>query len=266
MKSVMKLKYMPVRNLIIYLVSALLIISCTGKEEKPDRSGIIPEKDFIPLLKEIHLADGLLANPKIQNWVLSIDSISTYHYLSEKHGYTKEAFDKTIRYYFISKPKKLIKIYDKILGELSEMESLLQKEVMLNREKMTNIWPGEKGYYFPDGTDTKAVGFEVSLAGSRLYSLKFTATLFPDDQSVNAKARAFSCDADSLSTGVKTWYETPVFLKDGKPHTYSVRIFVSSNEPIILKGTLYEPTNCLEEWQKHVRFENISLSIPQSDI
>jgi hypothetical protein len=50
------------------------------------------------------------------------------------------------------------------------------------------------------------------------------------------------------------------------PHTYSVRIFVSSNEPIILKGSLYEPTNCPEEWQKHVRFENITLSIPQSDI
>jgi hypothetical protein len=266
MKTEMKPKYMVIRKPAIFLILSFLIISCTGREEKPDKSGIIPEKDFIPLLKEIHLADGLLANPKIQHWVLSIDSISTYHYLSGKHGYTKEAFDKTIRYYFIRKPKKLIKIYDKILGELSEMESLLQKEVTLNREKMSDIWPGEKNYYFPDGTDTKALEFEVSIADSRLYTLRFTATLFPDDQSVNALARAFSCDSDSLNTGVKTWYETPVFLKDGRPHTYSVRIFVSSKELIILKGSLYEPSNCPEEWQKHVRFENITLSIPQSDI
>jgi hypothetical protein len=266
MKTEMKSNYMTIRNFAIFTILSILIISCSGKEEKPDRSGIIPEKDFIPLMKEIHLADGLLANPRIQNWVLSIDSISIYYYIAEKHGYTKEAFDKTIRYYFISKPKELIKIYDKILGDFSETESLLEKEVMVSRERMSNIWPGEKNYYFPDGTGTKAVGFEVSLAGSRLYNLKFTATLFPDDQSVNAKARAFSCDADSLSTGVKTWYETPAYLKDGMPHSYSIRIFVSSKEGIVLKGTLYEPVNFPEEWQKHVSFENITLSIPSSDI
>jgi len=257
---------MTIRNFAIFIILSVLIISCSGREEKPDKSGIIPEKDFIPLMKEIHIADGLLANPKIQNWVLSVDSVSIYYYIAEKQGYTKEAFDKTIRYYFISKPKELTKIYDRILGELSEMESLLAKEIKISREHNSNIWPGERNYYFPDGTDTKAVGFEVTLSGSRLYNLKFTAILYPDDQSVNLRARAFICRADSINTGVKTWFETPVFLKDGRPHSYTVRIFVSSREPIVLKGTLYEPVNCLEEWQKHIRFENISLSIPSSDI
>jgi hypothetical protein len=266
MKTEMKSNYMTVRNFTILIILSVLMISCSGKEEKPDRSGIIPEKDFIPLMKEIHLADGLLANPRIQNWVLSIDSVSIYYYIAEKHGYTKEIFDKTIRYYFISKPKDLIKIYDKILGELSETESLLEKEVMVSRERKSNIWPGERNYYFPDGSDTKAIGFEISLSGNRLYNLKFTATLFPDDQSVNVRARVFSCNPDSIITGVKTWYETPAYLKDGRPHSYSIRIFLPSKEPTMLKGTLYDPVNCLEEWQKHIRFENISLSIPSSDI
>jgi len=262
----MKSTNMNIRNFTIPIIIFVLIISCTGKEEKPDKTGLIPEKDFTSLIKEIHLSDGLLANPRIQNWVLSVDSVSTYHYLAEKHGYTKEAFDKTIRYYFISKPKKLIKIYDRILGELSEMESLLAKEIILKREQTSDLWPGERDYYFPDSTGTDAVGFEVSLTGSRLYNLKYTATLFPDDLTVNARFSAFSCNADSLTTGVKTWYKTPVYLKDGKPHSYSVRIFVSSTGPVILKGSLYEPDKCPEEWQKHVRFENISLSIPSSDI
>ncbi|HUX97548.1 MAG TPA: DUF4296 domain-containing protein [Bacteroidales bacterium] len=262
----MKSIKMTIRNFVIFLISSFLILSCTGKQVKPDRSGIIPERDLIPLLEEIHLADGLLANPRIQNWVLSIDSISTYHYIAEKHGYTKKEFDKTLQYYFISKPKKLIKIYDKILGELSEMESLLEKEVMLMRERSSNVWPGERNYYFPDGNDISAVGFEVSLAGSRLYTLKFTATLFPDDQSVNTRAGVFSCDADSLTTGVRTRFETPAYLKDGIPHLYSIRIFVSSNRPFILKGMLYESDYCIEEWKKHVRFENITLSIPSTNI
>ena len=194
---------MTIRNFVIFIISFLLIISCTGKQERPDSSGIIPEKDLIPLLEEIHLADGLLANPRIQNWVLSIDSISTYHYIAEKHGYSKEEFDKTLHYYFIRKPKRLIKIYDKILGDLSEMESRLEKEVMLIREKSSNVWPGERNYYFPDGNEMKGIGFEVNLAGSRLYTLKFTATLFPDDQSVNTRAGLFACDADSCKTGVR---------------------------------------------------------------
>lgn len=108
-------------------ISSLILFSCTEKNEKPDRSDIIPEKDLMSILTEIHIADGLLPNPKIRFWVLSVDSISVYHYIAEKHGYTKESFDKTMHYYFVRKPKRLIRIYDKILGKLSEMESLLEK-------------------------------------------------------------------------------------------------------------------------------------------
>ena len=257
---------MTIRNFVIFVISLLLILSCTGKQGKPDSSGIIPEKDLIPLLEEIQLADGMLANPRIQNWVLSIDSISTYHYIAEKHGYTKEEFDKTLYYYFVSKPKKLIKIYDIILGDLSEKESRLEKEVMLIKERASNVWPGERNYYYPDSADINDIGFEVSLAGSRFYTLKFTATLFPDDLSVNTRAIAFSYDADSLMTGLITRYKTPVYFKDGTPHSYSIYIFVSSNRPFILKGTLYEPGYYIEEWKKHALFENITLSITSIDI
>ncbi len=78
----MKSTYMNIRNFAIPIIIFVLIISCTGKEEKPDKTGLIPEKDFTSLIKEIHLSDGLLANPRIQNWVLSVDSISTYHYIA----------------------------------------------------------------------------------------------------------------------------------------------------------------------------------------
>jgi hypothetical protein len=243
-----------------------MMYSCTGKVEKPDSSGIIPERDLIPILMEIHLADGLLPNPKIRNWVLSADSITMYNYIAEKHGYSKETLDKTMHYYFISKPKKLISIYDKILARMSEMESLLEKEVMLAREHSSNFWPGEKNYYIPDSSDIGTLDFQASLAGSRIYILKFTAAIFPDDQSVHPQSRVFSCDADSIMTGIRTFYESPVFIKDGKPHTYSIRIFVNTFEPIQLKGNLYNIDNCLEEWQKHINFENITLSIPTADI
>ena len=36
-----------------------------------------------------------------------------------------------MKYYFIKNPKKLIKIYDQVLGILSEMESLVEKEAVM---------------------------------------------------------------------------------------------------------------------------------------
>jgi len=254
------------RNLIIVLISSVMLFSCSGKEEKPDKSDLIPEKELIPILTEIHIADGLLPNRSIQSWLLSVDSISTYYYIIEKHGHTKESFDKTMRYYFIMKPKKLIRIYDRILGKLSEMESLLEKEVMLNRERASNVWTGERNYYFPDPSGTESVGFKLSLAGSLFYTLKFTVTIFPDDQSVNPRASAFTYDADSVQTGTRKYFETLDYIKDGQPHTYTIRLSAPLNEAIMVKGTLFDINNHPEEWQKHISFENITLNIPTAEI
>jgi hypothetical protein len=265
-KTETKSAYMYCNRILILIIASVIICSCTGKVEKPSSSGIIPERDLIPILMEIHIADGMLANPKILNWVLNVDSISTYNYIATKHGYSKAALDNTMHYYFIRKPKKLIRIYDKVLAKLSEMESLLDKEVMIAREHSTDIWPGEKYYYFPDSSGSRSLEFAVSLAGNRVYSLNFTAIVFPDDQSVNPGARVFSFDADSVNTGKRSYFETLAFIKDGRPHIYSIRIFVASAKTIILKGTLYDIDNHLEEWQKHISFENITLSIPSADI
>lgn len=256
--------FMTGKVLYILLILSLMLISCNGRIPKP--ADIIPEKDLIPILTEIHIADGLLPNPKVRNRVLSVDTISTYHYIAESHGYTKDALDRTMHFYFVRKPKKLIRIYDNILGTLSEMESLLEKEVMLAREQSSNMWPGERNYYFPDQAGTESVAFELSLAGGRAYTLSFTATLYPYDQSVNPRTSAFIVNADSVNNGKRTYFETPPYIKDGKSHTYSLRIFEPAGTPFRLKGTLYKTDNNPEEWQRHVRFDNITLSIPVSDI
>ncbi|HAM08899.1 MAG: hypothetical protein A2X05_14005 [Bacteroidetes bacterium GWE2_41_25] len=254
------------RNLILILISAMMLLSCSGKEEKPDRTGLIPEKELIPILTEIHIADGLMLNPRIKDWVLSVDSISTYYYIIEKHGYTKELFDKTMHYYFVRKPKQLIRIYDGILAKLSEMESLLEKEVKLERDHASNLWPGERYYYFPDTSGTESVGFELSLTGSLFYTLRFTVTIFPDDQSVNPRASIVAYDADSVLTGKPQNFETLKFLKDGHPNTYSIRLRAISGKTLKVKGSLYETDNHPEEWQKHVRFDNITFTTPSAEL
>ena len=231
--------------------------SCTDVIDKPNRRGVIPEKKLVPLLTEIQLANGLMSNPNVQEWVEKIDSTTTYYYIAEKHGYTKETIDKTLRYYFQRKPKKLIAIYEKLLAKLSEMESLLDKQIKIETERKSHIWPGEKNYYYP--VSTKSPDFEVAIFGNDSYLLKFTATLFPDDQSINARARLFVVRADSVLTGTRTYFETPKYIKDGKPHEYEINISVRQYRNMILKGTFYDITNNVNENQRHVSFENIEL-------
>ena len=231
--------------------------SCTSSIEKPDKKNLIPERKLAPLLTEIQIANGLISSPAVQEWVEKIDTTTTYNYIAEKHGYTKEALDKTLRYYFLKKPKKLVAIYEKMLANLSDMESLLEKQIKIEADRRANVWPGERNYYFP--VSTQNPDFQISFFGSDSYLLKFTATLFPDDQSINAKARIFAVRSDSILTGTRIYFETPKYIKDGKPHEYEINITIGQYRYMTLKGSLYDVTNNVGEQQRHVSFENIVL-------
>jgi hypothetical protein len=238
----------------------LILASCTNAVEKPDKKNIIPKKDLVPLFTEMQLANGLASNPSVQEWIPNIDSTTTYYYIAEKYGYTKETFDKTLRYYFLKKPKKLASIYEKTLAKLSEMETAFDEQIKIEAEIRANVWPHERNYYYP--VSDEDTDFEITILRNETYSLKFTATLFPNDRSVDAKALMFTVRADSVSLGGKqTFFEAPKYIKDGIPHDYEIVITNSLNRNVILKGSLYDITNNInnETWQRHMSIENIVL-------
>ena len=242
----------------LFLISIMFItVSCASVVDKPDKKNIIPEKKLVSIITEIQLTNSLLSNYAVQDWVEKIDSTTTYHYIAEKYGYTKEALDKTLHYYYLKKPKKLIKVYEKMLANLSEMEALLDKQIKIENERIANIWTGEKNYYYPVSIEKSC--FEITFLGNAPYLLKFTATLFPDDQSINAKAKMFVVRADSVLTGTRTYFETPNYIKDGRPHEYEINITVGQYRNMVLKGSLYDVANNVNEQQRHVSFENIGL-------
>src|SRR5674536_806 len=119
---------------LILIIISIMMGSCSGRKNKLDKKNLIPEKDLVSILTDIYITDGLLTVPNIILRASSLDSITTYYQVIESHGYTKEAMDRTMKYYFIENPKRLNKIYDKVLGILSEMESRVDKEVALEQE------------------------------------------------------------------------------------------------------------------------------------
>ncbi|MCJ7446426.1 MAG: DUF4296 domain-containing protein [Bacteroidales bacterium] len=241
------------------IVVSLLACSCSDRSSKTDHNDLIPEKTLISILTEVHIADGLLFLPKIRSTYSERDSVANYVDIIERYGYSKETMDRTMRYYFIKKPKKLIRIYDRILDKLSEMETYFTKEEDNTRSLFEDQWTGNSSYYLPDPTGNESVSFDLKLDKPGTYTLTFTVTLFPSDQSFKPHFTAYLCHPDSIETGKRIYLPAINYIKDGYPHTYILSKEIDVNSFAHLKGWFYDYENCRDDWQKHVRIDNISL-------
>lgn len=243
--------------LIIIMIS-LITVSCSSRKTKLDKKNLIPEKELVSLLTDIHLADGLLILPKIKARYSSLDTITAYTQIIEKHGYTKEIMDNTMKYYFINDPKKLNKIYDQVLGILSEMESRVEKQSLIENARTYNQWPGKENYPSQDIPDKDSTMFDITIARPGLYTLAFSVTLFPDDESLNPRPLAYTTSPDSIDSGKRRYMKSFKYLKDGRPHNYSLPIYVRDNSNHV-RGWLYYFDNSPADFKPHIKIENISL-------
>lgn len=245
---------------LILILFSVITGACSSRKNKLDRSNLIPEKELTSLITDLYITDGLLSLPEIRNWYPQIDSLSGYKEVLEKHGYTKKNMDKTMKYYFIKNPKKLIKIYDQVLAVLSEMESRYEKEVIMMQSKLSNLWRGKDIYSIPDTSGNDSTDFEITVVNPSNYTLKFTVTLYPDDQSVNPRMTAYTCDPDSIETGKRHYIESINYIKDGQPHTYSLIVNALKKSDYHIRGLLYNYDNIQDDWGKHVIIEEISFT------
>lgn len=246
---------------IIYLLLLFSLIagSCSERKDKPYKGNLIPEENLVPILTDVYLTDGLLIAPNIRNWASTLDSLYLYNQAIENNGYTIEDFENTIHYYFNNKPKQLIKIYDQVLGILSEMESIISKKALLEEELKTNLWNQNTSFLLPDNTGNDSTNFGTLIDIPGNYALSFSIILYPDDQSINPGVTAYTYDADSIGTGKKYNIETINFIKDGKPHRYSLNFKVPWNKKVFLQGRLLDSGNIPLKCDNHAIIYSISI-------
>ncbi len=250
------------RFAIYFLIILLLVIgSCTGHNTKPDSKNLIPEKDLISLLIDIHITDGLLSLPRINNKYTALDSITAYYHVIEKHGYTKEMMDKTMKYYFISKPKKLNKIYDEVLVKLSEMESRVEKESYMEQARISNIWKGKDFYAMPSVSRNDSANIDFTVTKPGTYQLAFSTIVYPDDQTVHPGATIYSVSPDSITTGKRKYFNTLEYLKDAVSHSYVITLNIPANSSLHFGGSFFDSGNDSPEIASHYKIENISLTL-----
>jgi hypothetical protein len=247
-----------VRILLSVTAIAIMSVSCRNNKDKSEHSSLIPEKTFISILTDVYLADGLLSLPEIRSMFSKRDSISNYIDIIESYGYSYETMNSTIDYYFVNKPKKLIRMYDQVIKNLSEIQSGIQNKILseMGPRPVKNM--GIKAYYLPDTSLKEPPGFKYTIGTPGTYTLTFTVTIYPDDQSFNPSLTSWFCNVDSAETGKRIYLPPIKYIKDGCRHTFTIKGKAPSIGIVIFKGLFYDYENNPDEWDKHARIENIS--------
>ncbi|MBW6501386.1 MAG: DUF4296 domain-containing protein [Bacteroidales bacterium] len=239
------------------IIFAIVSGSCDGRKSRSERKGLIPENILVDVLTDIYLADGLLTLPRMRYVVSAKDSLETFSDAIGKYGYTLDEMEKTLRYYFVKKPKSLIRIYDLALGRLSEMESRFVSEATQVRLRMEDLWPGEKSYFMPDPFGDDPPGLDLELKEPGTFSLSFSLTIHPDDQTIDPVSGLFlyyPARPDSLQTD---HLSTLRYIKDGREHSYSILKTLPRGATVYLRGWFVDYQNQHPGIEKHMSVRNI---------
>jgi hypothetical protein len=246
--------------LLTIIISLFVLVACNSNN-RSENSNLIPEKQFTSILSDIYLSNGLLTLPEIHDKFLKRDSIDTYIDIIDSYGYTYEAMNNTLKYYFLKKPKRFLRIYDKVLVSLSELEAYYQNVSTESATSNTNQWNGEPSFTFPDPTGKENPLFSRPLNPPTIFQFEVTVVIYPDDPSVNPRLTLWYCNADSSGSGKRTYFPNIKYIKDGQPHTYTIKDTISENHPVVLNGLLFDYEDFANDIYKHARISDISFSI-----
>ena len=233
----------------------LLSPSCVNRKDKARHDDLIPEKAFVSILTDIYIANGLLTLPDIRRTFGERDSVRNFIDVIEGHGYSYEKMNSTMNYYFVSNPKKLIRIYDQIIGNLSETEAAMQREILRLGQEASRKEAKYNLYHFPDPSRKENPGTTINVPSPGTYTITLSVTITPDDPSCNPHLSAWLVDADSMETGRKKWLPVLKYIKDGHPHQYIYTGRIEEKRPMVMKAILFEYENNIEEWERNATIE-----------
>jgi hypothetical protein len=160
---------------VIFFLSIILFVSCYSKTEDISGKNLVRSKDLVNILIDVHVAGGVLSLSPVNKRFAFKDSTSNYIDIIEKYGYTKEQMDNTMKYYFVKKPKQLQEIYDKVLSQLSEMETSIDAEFPKSPEPVKNLWEGNLTYSLPGEGAKEGIWFDIPVQDTGTYVLSLTA-------------------------------------------------------------------------------------------
>lgn len=249
-----------IRSIVPVLIIAVIITgSCSGRKSSTGHKDLIPEDILADVLTDLYLADGLLTLPKIREMVSDKDSIETQMEVIGKYGYTVDDMNNTLKYYFIKRPKKIVRIYDMVLGRLSKMESIYMNEASVERIMSEEMWPGEKNYLVPGSSGADTAGLFLKIIAPGTYTLTYSIRIYPDDQKVRPESGLWIYHPDRPDSLRREDLATLPYIKDGRAHNCTITLNVPEMSEAYIRGWFVNYVNQHPATEKHMIVEKISL-------
>lgn len=255
----MKIKSKKIYILVIIL--AVIMLSCNKTTRSGiKRSEVIPEKEMVEILSDLYLVDGLLNYPPIRNEYSNKDSTENYIDVINKHGYTKEKVDNSMKYYFIDKPRKYEDIYDRVIEKLSGMEADVIQKLSRDPNLDRNLWNGERSYSLPDVGVNDPIEFSVPIEDPGEYVIKARIMLYQDDQSIDPHTEVWFWYDDGTKGGKKIPWERKDLVKNNRPTIITLRKELDDPRVTHIKGKFLGHTDQPGHWEKHAMVSNITIT------
>jgi len=249
-------------GILLHFLFLLLIISCSGINKKIKKKDIIPEKDLVSVLVDIHIADGIFDIPSVLHKFPGKDSLSNYQDIMKSHGYKLSDLDKTIKYYS-RKPDKLEIIYDKVQNKLSQMESEIRNRRYSDQNIPMNddLWNQKTEWHLPLDGKQNAIQFSIPIKNQGLYTLNAELRIFPDDQSLNPRVTAYFWFDDGSELGKRIFFASKKISKTGTFATYTLSQMTKNPEITHLKGWILDHSSKpTPGWAKHADVKSINVA------
>ncbi|MDD2278268.1 MAG: DUF4296 domain-containing protein [Bacteroidales bacterium] len=249
-------------KLLRYLIPicfGLLTLIQMGCKEKH-----IPKKDMVSILSEVFITDAITNTSNLTLKLSRKDSIEYYKPIIEKYGYTEDVFVKTVNYY-MDNPRELEELLDKVVGQLSIIETVksqaLSREIEKEEEienQEGNLWTNKKSWKLPEDGGNERLYFKVPTQGAGLYSVSADVIVKPEDE--------------SLSPSMHVWFYTEEeppdyrfspkqeeYLKDGEKRTVILRCMLTDTTMTHFVGYIIDNQPQTGRWLKHAEISKISI-------
>lgn len=225
---------------------------------------IIPEKDMVSILAKIQLIDASVQHNKYRSKFFDKDTIDYYSSTIKSFGYSQAQFDSSLSYY-ARNPKILDAIYDKVILELSKMETNVSKQSKalqdsLDRDTSRNYWALKPIIQFPEDDKMGKVDYSIPVLGLGTYTISADVCIFDDDNSLEPSMTAYFYFDDKSKEGNKSSFYTEAYAKGGDTLNYSIGIELQNSLVTHLKGSMFANKNSSQNFKRHAFITNIKIN------
>jgi hypothetical protein len=229
---------------------------------------IIPEKDMVSILVKVYVTDATVIKSDLRNALYDKDTIDYYGKTYQKFGYTSAQFDSSYVYYS-KDPKKLDAIYDRVIFELSRIQTdlvQLSKKDSSIVDSTKNIWPLKLDYNFNLKSKQDAILFEMPVIDLGTYTLSYNIQVYPDDESIDPQLKIYFYYDNKTLNGEYSQYVTVPYIKNGIKKNIVSKMELKNSLVTHIKGALLDCKNSKEKYRNHVIISDIKLTFKPSPI